>query len=78
MTDLKKFSSMCLCFICRTISLDHCELFVNCIGLMLRGNYGGMKKKKEKNILDAPYYKPRCSKPGKKVGAYSPKFTVVY
>jgi len=39
--------------------------------------FGGIKKKEKKHILATPYYKPRCSKPGKKVAAYSPEFTVV-
>ena len=40
---LRLFSMLRVCtndrftIICHTISLDHCELFVNCIGLMLRG-----------------------------------------
>jgi len=67
-----------VCLIYRTISLDHCELFVNFIGLMLRDNvFGGMRKEK-KDILAAPYYKPRCSKPGEKVAAYSPELTVCF
>ena len=28
-------------------------------------------------ILAAPYYKPQCSRPGEKVAAYSPEFTVI-
>jgi len=31
---------------------------------------------KKKRILATPYYKPQCSKPGKKVAAYSLEFTV--
>ena len=44
---------------------------------MRQNVFGGMKKKEKKTILAAPYYKLQCSKPGKKVAAYSPEFTVI-
>ena len=42
---------------------------------MMQNVFGGIKKRK-KHILPELYYKPRCSKPGEKVTAYSPEFTV--
>ena len=68
-----------MCLIYRTISLYHCELFVNFIGLMLRGKmfFGGMKKNEKKPYSLHRIISHGAQSLGKKGAAYSQEFTVL-